>query len=135
MIILTDRASFRPQDFDPIAAADQLRLVDAGQELLPGVEPIFTDGHTVGLMHPLVHGAGEALFYCADLIPMAAHLKLPYVMGYDLHPLTTMTEKKRILQRAVEGNWGLVFEHDPVMAGARIAFDKRGNAQISEPLF
>jgi len=33
-------------------------------------------------------------------------------MGYDMRPLQTMTEKTSLLERAVNENWLLVFEHD-----------------------
>lgn len=49
---------------------------------------------------------------------MTSHLKTPYVMGYDLFPLTTMKNKQRVLKQALKGNWLLIFEHSPdVKAG------------------
>ena len=48
----------------------------------------------------------------ADLLPSAAHLPIPYVMAYDMFPLTTLNEKKSFLKEAVENNYLLFFEHD-----------------------
>ena len=50
----------------------------------------------------------------ADLLPAVAHLPLPYVMAYDMFPLTTLNEKKSFLTEAVEKDYVLFFEHDPV---------------------
>jgi hypothetical protein len=52
--------------------------------------------------------------YMADLLPSAGHIPLPYVMAYDMFPLTTLTEKKSFLKEAVENDYILFFEHDPM---------------------
>jgi hypothetical protein len=39
---------------------------------------------------------------------------MPYVMGYDMFPMTTLNEKKSFLPEALEQNYVLFFEHDPV---------------------
>jgi hypothetical protein len=49
----------------------------------------------------------------ADLLPSAGHIPLPYVMAYDMFPLTTLHEKKSFLTEAVDNNYILFFEHDP----------------------
>jgi hypothetical protein len=35
-------------------------------------------------------------------------------MGYDTRPLETLKEKDLILKQALENNWTLFFEHDPL---------------------
>ncbi len=44
---------------------------------------------------------------------MSAHVPLPYIMGYDLYPMTTLAEKKQLLPQAAAEKWTVVFEHDP----------------------
>jgi hypothetical protein len=65
------------------------------------------------MMLPQIQNAGKTLVYMADLIPSAAHIPIPYVMAYDMFPLTTLLEKKSFLQEAAENDYILVFEHDP----------------------
>lgn len=48
----------------------------------------------------------------ADLLPSAGHIPIPYIMAYDMFPLTTLHEKKNFLTEAVENNYILFFEHD-----------------------
>jgi len=50
----------------------------------------------------------------ADLLPSTGHIPLPYVMAYDMFPLTTLTEKKVILNEAVQNKYILYLEHDPI---------------------
>ena len=64
--------------------------------------------------------------YPADLIPMAAHVQLPYIMGYDLFPLTTLDEKKKYMPKLAEENWVLFFEHDPHTETARVEKTEKG---------
>ncbi|NCW88863.1 MAG: MBL fold metallo-hydrolase, partial [Chitinophagia bacterium] len=53
------------------------------------------------------------LVFMADLLPSQGHIPLPYVMGYDMFPLTTLQEKKAFLDEALTNNYTLFFEHDP----------------------
>ncbi len=69
--------------------------------------------------------APRAVFW-ADLVPTTAHVQLPWIMGYDLYPLTTLEEKKRWLPRAVEGEWLGIFEHDFEVPLARVTADAPG---------
>jgi len=128
-----DRASFFPENFVPIEEAGKLVLVDGEEEIVPGVRLIPTHGHTPGHQVVLIDGGeGEKLLYCGDLIPLASHVNLPYIMAYDHFPLDTLKEKKEILSRAVDENWILFFEHDPKVAACRVRRNDRGRFEISE---
>ena len=50
----------------------------------------------------------------ADLIPSIGHIPIPYIMGYDMKPLVTLSEKDIFLKEAVSKNYILFFEHDPI---------------------
>src|SRR6185503_5780671 len=56
---------------------------------------------------------GKTMFGFADLVPMRAHVRLPWIMGYDLYPVETLEAKKRILPQAARENWICLFYHDP----------------------
>jgi glyoxylase-like metal-dependent hydrolase (beta-lactamase superfamily II) len=129
-----DRASFRRDDWAALDRAGRLRLIDGAEELLPGVSLIQSEGHTVGLQLVLIDGGNDGrLLFCSDLIPTSAHLALPYIMSYDLYPLTTLEEKRLLLARALGENWTLFFEHDPKIAAARVAEDN-GKLVLGETL-
>lgn len=129
-----DRASFFEENFRPIETSGRLHLVDGEEEIYPGVTLIPTDGHTPGHQVVLVDGGGGALLYCGDLIPLASHVNLPYIMSYDHYPLETLGEKKRLLGRAVDEGWILFFEHDPAIPACRVRRTDSGKFEISEEI-
>lgn len=105
------RASYRPDDFVPIAEAGQLDLVDGEAEVAPGVRVVPTGGHT--RHHQIVVvDSGEGLLVPTDLLPTTSHLPLPYVMGYDLYPVDTLEAKRRLLAAAAERGSRILFYHD-----------------------
>jgi glyoxylase-like metal-dependent hydrolase (beta-lactamase superfamily II) len=115
-----DRASFFPEYLLPIERAGLLVLVDGTAEIFPGVTLIPTDGHTMGHQVVLIDTGEGNVLYCGDLIPLASHVNLPYIMAYDHFPLRTLEEKKQMLGRAADEGWILFFEHDPEIAAARV---------------
>jgi hypothetical protein len=62
----------------------------------------------------------------ADLLPSPAHIPLPYVMAYDMFPLTTLQEKKSFLEEAADKDFLLFFEHDPVIECCRLVRTEKG---------
>jgi len=115
-----DSGSFRLDDFALLERAGMLHFLDGDTEIFDGVDVLVSEGHTVGQQLVRVRGGGETLLFCGDVIPTSAHLRLAWVMGYDLYPLTTIEEKKAILAQAVEEGWILFFEHDPSVAACRV---------------
>jgi glyoxylase-like metal-dependent hydrolase (beta-lactamase superfamily II) len=124
-------ASYFPHNFEPIAASGQLELVDGDREIVSGIHAVLTPGHTPYHQGLLIESNGELAFYLADLAPTAAHLPLPWIMGYDVEPLVTLETKRRILKRAVDEKWLVVFEHDPKTAWSRLAHDGKSYALAS----
>ena len=119
-------ASYFTHNFDPVKAAGRLELVDDDRELLPGLSLRHTPGHTPHHQGILLESGSERLFYLADLAPTAAHVPLPWIMGYDVEPLVTLETKRRIWTEAASERWTVVFEHDAVHAFGRIAVDGKG---------
>jgi glyoxylase-like metal-dependent hydrolase (beta-lactamase superfamily II) len=114
------RASYFPPNFEPIATAGRFRLLNGDQQILPGISARLTPGHVPWHQAVLVEDAGETAAFVADLIPTSAHMRLPWIMGYDLEPLRTLETKRTLLREAVQEEWILVFEHDPVVAWGRV---------------
>jgi len=119
-----EKASFLKENILPIQESGQLKFVDAPADgftnegrletasLFDQFSIRFVNGHTEKMMLPQIQYKGHTLVYMADLLPSVAHLPIPYVMAYDMFPLTTLQEKKNFLQEAVENNYILYFEHD-----------------------
>src|ERR1044072_4283814 len=121
-----DSPSYDRRNFEPLVEAGVLELFDDGAEPLPGVCMVRAGGHSPGMCivlvdgGPLVGDTGERAAFFADLVPTAAHLPTPWVMGYALWPLVTMAHKTRWVAEAAAGDWLCVFEHDPVTPLARL---------------
>jgi glyoxylase-like metal-dependent hydrolase (beta-lactamase superfamily II) len=114
-----ERASYVSENFEPLVDHGVLELWDGPQRPWPGIEIFTAEGHTRGQQLVRVSGPDGVLYYVADLIPMAPHVRIPFVMGYDMAAIETMDEKRTLLDRAVaEGAW-VALEHAPVVALAR----------------
>jgi glyoxylase-like metal-dependent hydrolase (beta-lactamase superfamily II) len=114
-----ERASYLPENFAPLMEAGVLTLWDGPQQPWPGVELFTAEGHTRGQQLVRVEGGGETLYFVADLIPTASHVRIPFVMGYDVAAIETMGEKRALLERACRENAWICLEHDPETALAR----------------
>ncbi len=108
-----DRGSFIQNRFMPLYHEGLLNFIDGDALFDDEISFITVHGHTSFQQLIKVQDASSAILYCGDLFPFTSHIPLPYVMGYDLQPVVTVQEKKKILPRAVEENWKLFFEHDP----------------------
>jgi glyoxylase-like metal-dependent hydrolase (beta-lactamase superfamily II) len=113
-----DRASYFEHNYAPLVKAGQLQLIEGDREIVPGVEVIRVPGHTANMQCMKLVGGGKTAFLCADLVPTAAHLPLPWIMGYDLYPMTTLENKKRWLPLLVREGWLALFAHDPRLPAA-----------------
>jgi len=114
-----ERASYLPDLFLPLEQAGMVTLWDGPATPWPGFEIFTADGHTRGQQLVWIAGGGMALAFVADLIPTASHVRIPFVMGYDVAAIETMEEKRRLLERAVAAGAWICLEHDPETALAR----------------
>ena len=110
-----EKASFLKENILPIKESGRLQMIDVkdGVQFDEGISIKFAYGHTDAMMLPMVQYKNRTVVFMADLLPSTAHIPLPYIMGYDMFPLTTLNEKKSFLKEAVEKDWILFFEHDP----------------------
>lgn len=117
-----DRASFIEHTIKPLEDTGKLKALPGPSEILPGIELLITHGHTPGQQLVKVRGPEATVLFCGDTIATSSHVPVPYVMGYDLYPVTVMQEKKKILQQAIEENWILAWSHDPYVAANRVSY-------------
>jgi glyoxylase-like metal-dependent hydrolase (beta-lactamase superfamily II) len=142
-----EKASFLKENIQPIANSGHLNMVATG-DLTTGISKLsqdeeagtklpiikffegfqirFVDGHTRAMMLPQLQYKGRTIVFMADLLPSAGHLPVPYVMAYDMFPLTSLKEKKVFLEEAVAGDYVLFFEHDPLHECCTIQKTEKG---------
>ena len=116
-------ASYFPHNFVPVNEAGQFDFVVGETEIVRGIRVIPTPGHVPHHQGVLIQSDGESAFFIADLVPTTSHLPLPWIMGYDVEPLVTLESKRRILKRALDEQWLVVFEHDATIPWGRVAHD------------
>ncbi len=126
-----DRASFFSDDFVPLQEHGQLVFTEGEGEILPGISCRLCNGHTPALQAPLISDGSTTMLYCADLMPTIAHVQLPWIMAYDLRPLVTLEEKRRILNEAVDNGWRLFFEHDADTETCMLQRTEKGIVAVS----
>lgn len=120
------QASYLPPNFEPVARAGRWRLLEGAEEVLPGISVLPTPGHVPFHQSVVIRSGGETGCFVGDLIPMVAHLPLPWIMGYDLEPLVTLESKRWFLERAAAEGWRLVFEHEPGDAVGTVRKEEKG---------
>jgi glyoxylase-like metal-dependent hydrolase (beta-lactamase superfamily II) len=123
-----ERASFLKENIAPMQEQNVLKFVpeEPGVEWLDGIHIRFSYGHTHAMMIPQIEYRGKTVVFCADLLPSAFHVGMPYVMSYDVQPLVTLEEKEAFFTECVEGNFILFLEHDPVHECMTLSRDDRG---------
>lgn len=129
-----EKASFLKENILPIQESGQLKFIDVedGEEWISGIRIHYVDGHTEQMMLLQLSTENNTFLYCADLVPSAAHVSMPWIMSYDMRPLNTLDEKQRLLGKAVEENWTLIFEHDPKVECASLHKDDKGRIRIKD---
>jgi glyoxylase-like metal-dependent hydrolase (beta-lactamase superfamily II) len=125
-----EKASFLKENILPIKESGQLQMVripETGNAYFSDSITIrYVHGHTDAMMLPQITYKDKTIVFMADLIPAVAHLPVPYVMAYDMFPLTSLLEKKSFLEEALEKEYILFFEHDPVHECCTLQQTERG---------
>jgi glyoxylase-like metal-dependent hydrolase (beta-lactamase superfamily II) len=121
-----DKGSYIKDNFVPLVELGILDLIDGNRKFDKNIEFIVVNGHTFGQQLIKISDNEHTLLYCCDMIPTMSHIPLSYIMGYDLQPLVTLSEKKNLLQKAAEENWILFFEHDPDITSATVIKTDKG---------
>lgn len=107
-----DRGSYLKENWEALEKSGQLELKPGVYEVADGITMTETRGHNGSMQTVKIRSGGETLYSFSDLIPTTNHLALPWIMSYDLYPLETLANKKRLLPQAVGENWLCWFYHD-----------------------
>jgi glyoxylase-like metal-dependent hydrolase (beta-lactamase superfamily II) len=122
-----EKASFLRENIMPIQESGQLKFIEtAADGFSKNIVIRQAFGHTDAMMLPQMTYKDKTILFMADLLPSAAHIPLPYVMGYDMFPLTTINEKKSFLTEALQNNYVLFFEHDPLIECGTLVMTEKG---------
>ena len=122
-----EKASFLNENILPIQESGQLKMIDEHTpQLTNNISLWIANGHTEAMMLPVINYNGKTIVYMADLLPSIAHIPLPYVMAYDMFPLTTLQEKESFLKEALQNNYILYFEHDPQVECCTLELTEKG---------
>ena len=122
-----EKASFLKENILPIQQSGKLKFIEEHPNDFPGnimIRQVF--GHTEAMMLPQINYKDKTILYMADLLPSAGHIPLPYVMAYDMFPLTTLNEKKSFLTEAQQNDYVLFFEHDPTIECCTLRMTEKG---------
>ena len=122
-----EKASFLKENILPIEASGTLKYVEvetteltnnllatAPSTILKDLSFRFANGHTKAMMLPQLKYKDRTIVFAADLLPTVGHIPLPYVMSYDMFPLTTLEERKSFFKEAVDNEYVLFLQHDAV---------------------
>lgn len=115
-----NRASYLQDDFVPLAAAGVVDFFEGDAEVMPGVRARWTGGHARNHQVVMIEGGGRTAVFTADMIPTAAHIDDPWIMGYDLYPMETLEFKRAFIREAIDREYLIFFEHDPAIAAGYI---------------
>lgn len=123
-----EKASFLSENILPIQENGQLNFIDVMEQtsFMENFDVRFVSGHTESMMLPLISYKGHKILYMADLLPSVGHLPIPYVMAYDMFPLTTMAERKVFFKEAADNDYILYLEHDPVNECCTVQHTEKG---------
>ena len=130
-----EKASFLKENILPIEESGKLKFIEVGRgndsklgeiKFSDNISVRFVNGHTQAMMLPQINCNGKTVVFMADLLPSAGHIPIPYIMAYDMQPLLSLQEKRSFLKEALQNNYILFFEHDPVHECCTLQQTERG---------
>ncbi len=121
-----DRISYLSANYDPLIESGQMTQLSGDQEIVPGISVRVIPGHTRHMQAVMVESGGRRACYISDLIPTTAHLKPVWVPAFDLYPMESIENKKRIYAEALAGKWLMVFTHDQETPWGYLESDNAG---------
>lgn len=128
-----NRASYLAENIEPLVASDLLRPVTGETEVAPGVVVVPTPGHSRGHQSVMINGGDQVALFLGDVVPTSLHVRLPFIMAYDIDVEATLATKKRLFEQAERGDWLLLFGHDR-HHGARLTRNKKDQWVAGDPV-
>lgn len=129
-----EKASFLKENIVPLIEQKRLQYIDVrnGIHFTENITVDFYDGHTEKMMVPTIKYGTKNIIFPADLLPSVGHVRMPYVMSYDIRPLVTLKEKATFYEKLEDDNAVLFFEHDREQAFGRLLKNEKGRYSIQK---
>ncbi len=121
-----DRVSYLDENYGPLIRSGQMTLLRGDTEILPGIKARLYPGHTANMQAILIESEGKTACFTGDLVPTTAHLDPTWVMAFDLYPLDTIENRKRLYAEAIPNQWLLIFTHDHKIPWAYVRKNEEG---------
>lgn len=107
-----ERASYKKENIELLIKSPKLKLVEDNANISNNIYVKIYNGHTQGLLVPIIKYKDKEIAFPGDLVPILALIPLAWVSAYDVRPLDVIDEKKEFLQESFENNRILFFQHD-----------------------
>lgn len=118
--------AFFQENIMPVKDAGKLQFVEKEGELFPNFEVRFFDGHTPGLMIPIVRAGDQTVVFAGDFIPTTVNVPVKWIASFDLNPTASLCEKESFLKEAVNNKYILFFQHDIINECCSLVQTERG---------
>jgi glyoxylase-like metal-dependent hydrolase (beta-lactamase superfamily II) len=129
------RATYLPENIEPLEKAGQLRILWGDTQLTDEVRVMVTPGHTRSHQCVVVESEGQTALFLGDLASWPIHMeRLAWVPAYDVEPLVTIETKRRIAHWAIEKQVLLIFEHHPEVVAGYLHPTERADRFRLEPV-
>lgn len=107
-----EKDSYFIENMQSVEEAGLLRRLTDDFSLYPGLDLRLYDGHSPGQIVPYVDTGARTFVFAGDVIPLAASLSAEWISAYDTYPVTSYSEKIRMLEEATARHQALIFCHD-----------------------
>lgn len=114
-----DRGSYIEEFIRAVEA--QTEFLEGETEIVPGLRVEVVPGHNRSMQVIWLESEDQQMCFISDLVPTSAHLALAWMMSFDLYPMETLANKKRLLPELAKRGTIIVFPHDPGVPWARLA--------------
>ncbi len=125
--------SYFPENMMPIYERGMLHFVTPKTTFFPELSFEVSNGHSIGLLVPIIKHKGKTLAFTGDMIPNTGNIPLKWLASYDIEPLKSLVEKEVFLQKAVAEDYILVFQHDFYTECATLK-EVKGRIKLAEKL-
>jgi glyoxylase-like metal-dependent hydrolase (beta-lactamase superfamily II) len=119
------RATYFKENFIPLEEHGLVELIEGNVQILPQIKVEKAGGHTKHHQMVIIESDGQTAVYPGDILPTSHHLSIAYVMALDLYPVEVMEAKRKLYQRAIDGNWLVIIDHGKEVRAGHIRFDGR----------
>jgi len=119
------KATYFKENLQPLQEQGLVELINGNVQILPQIRVKKTGGHTKHHQMVIIESDGKTAVYPGDILPSSHHLPIPYVMALDLYPVEVMAAKRKLYQRAINGNWLIIIDHGEEVRAGYIRFDGR----------